>query len=134
MTPVIPTTAEPLPVPALRPLPSKLFVETTTFCNLSCPMCVKHAEGSTIEEGHLTQATFDALKPAFSHLEALFLNGIGEPLIHPQLASFIAQARAEMATEAWIGFHNPTACCSPRTMPEKFSTPVRTVSAYPSIL
>jgi len=106
MTPVIPTTAEPLPVPALRPLPSKLFVETTTFCNLSCPMCVKHAEGSTIEEGHLTQATFDALKPAFSHLEALFLNGIGEPLMHPQLASFIAQARAEMATEAWIGFQS----------------------------
>ncbi len=28
-------------VPAFRPRPSKLFVETTTRCNLSCKMCVK---------------------------------------------------------------------------------------------
>nr|WP_320049205.1 radical SAM/SPASM domain-containing protein [uncultured Desulfuromonas sp.] len=94
------------PVPALRRFPSKLFVETTTFCNLSCPMCVKHAEGSTIEEGNLSQQTFEALKPAFPHLDALFLNGIGEPLLHPQLASFVAQARREMPADAWIGFQS----------------------------
>jgi len=29
---------------------------------------------------------FAALEPAFAHLEALILNGIGEPLLHPHLA------------------------------------------------
>ena len=100
------TVSEPAVHAALQPLPRKLFVETTTFCNLSCPMCVKHAEGSTITEGNLSQQTFDALSPAFPHLDALFLNGIGEPLLHPLLPAFIAQARAAMPEDAWIGFQS----------------------------
>ena len=80
-------------VPACRPHPSKLFVETTTRCNFNCEMCIKHAPASEIREGDLSLATFAALEPAFPHLEALILSGIGEPLLHPHLERFIRQAK-----------------------------------------
>lgn len=91
-------------VPARRPFPSKLFVETTTRCNLRCTMCVKQTAGNGIAEGDLAPATFDALAPTFPHLEALVLSGIGEPLLHPGLEEFIRRARRAMPAAGWIGF------------------------------
>jgi putative metalloenzyme radical SAM/SPASM domain maturase len=91
---------------AFRPYPSKLFVETTTYCNLLCPMCVKQAADSRIIDGHLSQQTFAALEPAFPFLESLVLNGIGEPLMHPHLLEWVARARQKMPASAWIGFQS----------------------------
>lgn len=92
--------------PAHRPFPSKLFVETTTRCNLRCTMCVKQTVGNGIAEGDLSLATFDALAPAFPHLEALVLSGIGEPLLHPGLEGFLRLARRAMPSSGWIGFQS----------------------------
>lgn len=92
--------------PASRPFPSKLFVEITTLCNLACPMCVKQSADSGIAEGNMSLATFEALEPAFPHLEALILNGIGEPLVHPELATFIRKAKAKMPSTGWVGFQS----------------------------
>jgi putative metalloenzyme radical SAM/SPASM domain maturase len=90
--------------PSLRPHPSKLFVEVTTRCNLHCPMCVKRAPRQHIADGDMSSETFARLTPTLPHLEALILNGIGEPLLHPRLEMFIAHARREMRAPAWIGF------------------------------
>ncbi|HEY6009622.1 MAG TPA: radical SAM protein, partial [Geobacteraceae bacterium] len=92
--------------PHLRTSPSKLFVETTTRCNLGCFMCVKQAGSSGVTEGDLAPATFAALEPAFLHLEALVLNGIGEPLLNPHLEEFIRRARRAMPATGWIGFQS----------------------------
>jgi putative metalloenzyme radical SAM/SPASM domain maturase len=91
---------------ALRNHPNKLFVETTTRCNMSCVMCVKQAEGCGITEGDLPPEIFAALEPAFATLEALVLNGVGEPLLHPHLEEFVARARALMPEKSWIGFQS----------------------------
>lgn len=93
-------------MPAFRDYPSKLFVETTTRCNLGCFMCVKQSGGGGVGEGDLAPAAFEALAPAFPHLEALVLNGIGEPLLHPGLEGFIRTARKAMPREGWIGFQS----------------------------
>jgi putative metalloenzyme radical SAM/SPASM domain maturase len=90
--------------PAARPVPSKLFVEVTTRCNLHCAMCVKYAPGQGLVEGDMTEETFERLAPAFPHLDALILNGIGEPLLHRNLEALIARARRDMRPSAWIGF------------------------------
>lgn len=90
--------------PARRPYPSKLFVEVTTRCNLRCAMCVKQAPTQGLVEGDMTAATFDRLAPAFPYLEALVLNGIGEPLLHRELERFVAAARAAMPPGSWIAF------------------------------
>lgn len=92
--------------PTQRPYPSKLFVETTSRCNLGCFMCVKQTGGGCIAEGDLSAAHFAALEPAFPTLEALILNGVGEPLLHPQLENFIRRARQAMPKESWIGFQS----------------------------
>jgi len=84
--------------------PSKLFVEVTTKCNLKCGMCVKQNSDRGIREGSMSVETFDALSPAFPHLEALVLNGIGESLLHPQLEAFIRRAKARMPGGSWVGF------------------------------
>jgi len=92
--------------PALRGYPSKLFVETTSRCNLSCFMCVKQAGEGCISEGDLTPELFAALEPAFPQLEALVLNGVGEPLLHPRLEDFIRRAKKSMPAGSWVGFQS----------------------------
>jgi len=92
--------------PAAAAYPAKLFVETTTRCNLGCQMCVKQSAGCDLPEGDMTPETFAALAPAFPHLNALILNGIGEPLLNPHLETFIRMARAAMPETGWIGFQS----------------------------
>jgi putative metalloenzyme radical SAM/SPASM domain maturase len=84
--------------------PSKLFVEVTTLCNLQCGMCVKQNGMGGIPEGTMSPETFERLTPVFPHLDTLVLNGIGEPLLHPRLETFIARARALLPEAASIGF------------------------------
>lgn len=91
---------------AFRGFPSKLFVETTTRCNLNCFMCVKQNRGSEICEGDFSPELFTRLETVFPHLEALILNGIGEPLLNPHLESFIRRAKKLMPSTGWIGFQS----------------------------
>ena len=95
-----------VPPPALRAFPGKLFVEITTHCNLGCIMCVKQTQGCGMNEGEMSPATFAALEPAFPQLEALVLNGVGEPLLHPGLEEFIRRAKSSMPAEGWVGFQS----------------------------
>ena len=90
--------------PALRSYPAKLFVETTTRCNLQCSMCLKQRHDSEFLEGDMSADTFMTLLPVLPTVEALVLNGIGEPLLHPRLDDFIRIAKAKMDKDAWIGF------------------------------
>lgn len=98
--------SQPTIQPALREWPSKLFVETTSRCNLGCLMCVKQTSGCEIAEGDMLTSTFASLRPAFRHLDALILNGVGEPLLHPMLDEFVCEARRLMPPTAWIGFQS----------------------------
>jgi MoaA/NifB/PqqE/SkfB family radical SAM enzyme len=65
--------------------PEKIYVELTTRCNLRCRMCVKYAAGSCIAEEDLPFAVFRGLAPALTNADTLILNGIGEPLLRPEL-------------------------------------------------
>src|SRR5512135_1193884 len=91
-------------LPALRNHPSKLFVETTTRCNMKCQMCVKQTMGSGLIEGDLSLSTFETIESALPNVEALILNGIGEPLLHPDLEEFIRRAKRLMPVGSWVGF------------------------------
>jgi putative metalloenzyme radical SAM/SPASM domain maturase len=67
-------------------------------------MCTKQSPGCGIVEGDMSLETFDRIVPALSKLEALILNGIGEPLLHASLERFIEIARMQMPAGAWLGF------------------------------
>lgn len=100
--------------PARRPNPSRLFVEVTTRCNLNCAMCVKQSSGQAMREGHMSRETFARLAPALPHLDALVLNGIGEPLLHPELERFIEAGRRGMPEAGWVGFQTNGQLLGPR--------------------
>jgi putative metalloenzyme radical SAM/SPASM domain maturase len=67
-------------------------------------MCVKHSGQKKSPEGDMSPEIFQALEPAFPHLQALILNGIGEPLMHPLLEHFIRSAKKHMSSASWVGF------------------------------
>jgi putative metalloenzyme radical SAM/SPASM domain maturase len=69
-------------------------------------MCVKQTNGVGEPEGDLSMRLFRALAPALPGLEALILNGVGEPLLHPQLEEMIRAARERMPGEGWVGFQS----------------------------
>lgn len=88
------------------PYPEKVYVELTTRCNLRCPMCLKFATGSCIDEGDMPLELFKKLTPSLAHTHFLVLNGIGEPLLHPDLEEIIVIARAVMPSDGRIGFQS----------------------------
>ena len=100
--------------PAVRAYPSKLFVEVTTRCNLRCPMCVKQAPGGCVVNGDLSEEQFAKLEPAFPTLDGLILNGIGEPMLHPKLDSFIERAKAKMPASGAVAFQTNGTLLNPR--------------------
>lgn len=86
--------------------PKKVYVELTTRCNLQCAMCVKYMAGSSIHEADMPLAVFSKLLPDLAHADQLVLNGIGEPLLHPDLTEIIRLAAAQMAAGSVIGFQS----------------------------
>jgi putative metalloenzyme radical SAM/SPASM domain maturase len=69
-------------------------------------MCVKQNRGSEVCEGDFSPELFTRLESALPHVEALILNGIGEPLMNPHLESFIRRAKKLMPSTGWIGFQS----------------------------
>jgi len=67
-------------------------------------MCVKQNRGSEVREGDFSPELFTRLEAALPHIEALVLNGVGEPLLNPHLESFIHRAKKLMPPSGWIGF------------------------------
>ncbi len=86
--------------------PKKIYVELTTRCNLHCRMCVKNMDGSCIPEEDMPLAVFDHLLPALTYADNLILNGIGEPLLYPNLLKIIRFARLRLPATASIGFQS----------------------------
>ncbi len=90
----------------MKNAPEKIYLEPTTRCNLRCRMCVKYAPGSRIEEQDLDPALFAGLLPALPLTERLIINGIGEPLLHPQLDTLIGLARTHLPPQGNIGLQS----------------------------
>jgi putative metalloenzyme radical SAM/SPASM domain maturase len=80
-------------------------VETTSRCNLNCAMCMKQ-NGTGGGDGDMAPETFAALEGVMPHLEALILNGVGEPLLNRSLEQYVGRAKALMPSNAWVGFQS----------------------------
>lgn len=77
------------------PLPRELQVEVTAACNLRCRMClVRYRPPLDRAEGSLSFERFCAIVDALPELRTLTLQGLGEPLLAPDLVRMIAYAAA----------------------------------------
>ncbi len=83
--------------------PQTLFIETTTRCNLACPMCARCAPGWQGGFGDMDLALFERLDESLRHAEAVILNGMGEPLLHPDLGRMIRYVKQRQPANGWCG-------------------------------
>ena len=74
----------------------RLQIEITTGCNLRCAGCQRTLgmAAGTWRNAHMPAARFAAILANAPPADAIILQGIGEPTLHPELAELIAAARA----------------------------------------
>ncbi|WP_119157106.1 radical SAM protein [Caldimonas tepidiphila] len=78
------------PDPLAPPLPRFAQIEPIGRCNLACRMCTVNERGDTVAEMSLAQ--FRALLDRMPGLEELHLQGLGEPMLHPQFFEMVELA------------------------------------------
>lgn len=77
------------------PLPRALQVEVTGACNLRCPMClVRYRPPLDRATASLSFAAFREMVDALPDVEEITLQGLGEPLMAPDLFRMIEHAAA----------------------------------------
>ncbi|MGZ4115398.1 MAG: radical SAM protein [Actinomycetota bacterium] len=90
------TTLDPL-------LPREIQLEVTRSCNLRCRMClVRYRDVPNRREGSMPFATFKQVVDELPDLRAITLQGLGEPLLAPDLFAMIEYATSRGIT---IGFN-----------------------------
>lgn len=95
--PLAPPVAPPLSVapPVAPPLPREIQIEVTAACNLRCRMClVRYRPPQSRVLGSMSFETFRAVVDALPGLETVTLQGLGEPLLAPDLFEMIEHAAA----------------------------------------
>jgi radical SAM protein with 4Fe4S-binding SPASM domain len=76
-------------------LPEELQIEVTGACNLRCRMClVSYQPAIGRRQGSVTAASLRRLLDELPSVRRLTLQGLGEPLLAPELGEMIAEANA----------------------------------------
>lgn len=84
-------------------LPRELQVEVTAACNLRCHMClVRYRPPVDRVTGSMSLETFRRILDGLPGLERVTLQGLGEPLMAPDLMAMIAEATSRGAV---VGFN-----------------------------
>lgn len=73
-------------------LPVELVIEVTNFCNLNCIMCSRQLMRRPVEhmDFSLYKKIIDEIK---NYIELVYLHGLGEPLLHPEIFKMIDYAK-----------------------------------------
>jgi radical SAM protein with 4Fe4S-binding SPASM domain len=81
--------------PAAPPLPTEMQVEVTAACNLRCRMClVSYREPTDRVHGSLDLSRFRSILDANPQVRRVTLQGLGEPLLAPDLLRIVELAAA----------------------------------------
>src|SRR5512137_112624 len=74
---------------------AKVYIEPTSRCNLTCRTCIRNAWKEP--QGNMSAKTWnrviESLQALPSHPD-VFFGGFGEPLLLPNIAEMVAQAKA----------------------------------------
>lgn len=85
----------------VKHFPLVVYLEATSVCNLSCPMCpvAMGVSEYQYEEKFLDLDFIQRLKPVLEYAQRCFLSGGGEPFLHPkffELAKEVKQLKLEV--------------------------------------
>lgn len=76
-----------------RPRTGWVQVEVTSHCNAACVYCPHTVYREAWQSRHLHLATFQTLLPTLARKSLTYLQGWGEPLLHPDFFSMAALAK-----------------------------------------
>jgi len=83
--------------------PRKIYVESTTKCNLSCTTCIRNVLDE--ELGDMSLALFKRLLPSFRDANMVNLSGFGEPLLHPDIFEMVRLTKKHGGEATQVGFN-----------------------------
>ena len=78
---------------------SKVYIEPTTHCNLTCRTCIRNVWDEPM--GQMSGSTFARIMDGLGALtppQKVFFGGFGEPLFHPEIVEMINQAKGRGAS------------------------------------
>jgi MoaA/NifB/PqqE/SkfB family radical SAM enzyme len=80
---------------ASRLLPRRgwIQVEVTSYCNAACRYCPHTVYRDSWQNRQLSQAAFQLLLPELRRKQMVYLQGWGEPFLHPEFFSLVALAK-----------------------------------------
>jgi len=70
-------------------------VEVTSHCNAACVYCPHDAFRDHWENRHIPLELFESLLPAFRRAGLVFLQGWGEPLLHPEFERLVRLCKSQ---------------------------------------
>ena len=76
-------------------------IEVSAVCNASCAYCVLSCYRGQWAGGLMAMETFERVRPSFPLADLVFLQGWGEPLLHPQFWDMVRDAKSAGAK---VGF------------------------------
>lgn len=76
-------------------------VEVSASCNASCIYCPVSRFGNQRSRGLMEMEVFERLEPTLASTDLAFLQGWGEPLLHPRFWEMVSRAKAKGAR---VGF------------------------------
>ena len=85
----------------LSPFLDWVQLEVTTHCNAACLYCPHTLTRERWQNGHFPLTLFHDLLPSLSHTNMVFLQGWGEPLLHPD---FFEMVRLCKKQQKMVGF------------------------------
>jgi MoaA/NifB/PqqE/SkfB family radical SAM enzyme len=98
-----------------------LQVEVSGLCNAACSYCALSCYKDGWEGGLVAEDTFERLAPEFARADLVFLQGWGEPLLHPRLWEM---ARRVKTAGALVGFTTNGTCLDRANLARLLDTPI----------
>ncbi len=98
-----------------------LQVEVSALCNAACSYCALNCYKAEWEGGLLEEDTFERLVPEFRRADLVFLQGWGEPLLHPR---FWEMAHRVKTVGAQVGFTTNGTCLDRENLAKLLDIPI----------
>jgi len=73
----------------LSPILDWIQIEVTTHCNAACTYCPHTLARARWQHAHFPLTLFHDLLPSLNHTNLVFLQGWGEPLLHPDIFEMV---------------------------------------------
>jgi len=73
----------------ISPILDWVQIEVTTHCNAACIYCPHTLAGERWQSAHFPLTLFHDLLPSLRHTNLVFLQGWGEPLLHPDIFEMV---------------------------------------------